>query len=72
MRESTGGWHGEWGRDLVLWVARRQAGLTLRELGLAAGGMDYSAVANAILRLPARAQREPSLQRAMRRLESQL
>jgi hypothetical protein len=28
----------------VLWVARRQTGLTLVELGRKAGGMDYAAV----------------------------
>ena len=42
------GRHGDWGRDLALWVARRRAGLTLAELGARAGGMDYSAVSEAI------------------------
>ena len=40
--------HGDWGRDLALWLARHRAGLTLRQLGKAAGGMDYSAVSEAI------------------------
>ncbi|MBU1693509.1 MAG: hypothetical protein KKC51_06050 [Verrucomicrobia bacterium] len=40
--------HGDWGRDLALWVARRRAGMTLRNLGVVAGGMDYSAVSEAI------------------------
>ena len=40
--------YGDWGRDLALWVARRRGGMTLRELGSNAGGMDYSAVSEAI------------------------
>ena len=40
--------HGDWGRDLALWVARRRAGMMLRELGQEAGGLDYSAVSEAI------------------------
>ncbi|HMP74292.1 MAG TPA: transposase [Kiritimatiellia bacterium] len=40
--------HGDWGRDLALWIARRRGGMTLRELGEKAGGMDYSAVSEAI------------------------
>ena len=38
------------GLALTLHVARRCTGLTLRELGEAAGGMDYAAVAAAIRR----------------------
>jgi hypothetical protein len=40
--------HGDWGRDLALWVARRRGGMMLKELGEEAGGMDYSAVSEAI------------------------
>ncbi len=40
--------YGDWGRDLALWVARRHSGLTLRALGEAVGGMDYSAVSEAV------------------------
>ena len=40
--------YGDWGRDLTLWVARRHAGMTLRELGEAVSGMDYSAVSEAV------------------------
>ena len=35
---------------MTLYLGRRCTGLTLRELGEAAGGMDYSAVAAAIRR----------------------
>ena len=40
--------HGDFGRDLALWVARRRAGMMLKELGEKAEGMDYSAVSEAI------------------------
>jgi len=40
--------YGDWGRDLALWIARRRGGMSLRELGAQAGGLDYSAVSEAI------------------------
>jgi len=36
------GKRGDWGRPLALWLARRYCGLTLGEIGEAAGGMDYA------------------------------
>ncbi len=42
--------HGDWGRDLALWIARKRGGMTLRELGKQANGLDYSAVSEAIRR----------------------
>ena len=35
---------GDWGRAAVCYLSRKHAGLTLREIGTAAGGMDYAAV----------------------------
>ena len=43
--------HGDWGRDLALYLGRRECGLSLCELGLAAGGVDYAAVSAAIFTL---------------------
>ena len=42
--------HGDWGRDLALWLARTQCGLRLRELGELVGGLDYATVSVAMLR----------------------
>jgi hypothetical protein len=42
--------YGDWGRDMAFWVARRRAGMTLTQLGEKAGGLDYSAVSEAIRR----------------------
>lgn len=36
--------HGDWGKWMVLKVARENTGMTLRELGEAVGGIDYAAV----------------------------
>jgi REP element-mobilizing transposase RayT len=58
---------GDWGRPLVLWAARRYTGLTLREIGEAAGGMDYTAVAMAIRRFEDKSRTDTQLQRLMAR-----
>ena len=51
---------GDWGRDVVLWLARRHCGLTLRELGERVGA-DYPAVSKAILRMGSRLQSDRGL-----------
>ena len=38
------GVRGDWGRAAVCYLSRKHAGMTLREVGEAAGGMDYAAV----------------------------
>jgi REP element-mobilizing transposase RayT len=60
--------HGDWGRDLALWAARRYTGLTLSELGRQAGGMDYAAVAMATRRVAERALQD----RALRQMRQNL
>lgn len=59
---------GDWGRDLVLWAARRCTGLTLAQLGEHANGMDYSAVAMAIRRFENRASKDRTLQAIQRQV----
>ena len=46
------------GRALALWAGRRFGGMTLREVGQQAGGLDYTAVAMAVKRLEQRALRD--------------
>jgi len=53
--------HGDPGVALVLRLARRYTGLTLREPGAAVGGMDYAAVSIAIKRQHPRVQPDPAL-----------
>ena len=59
--------YGDWGRDLALWIARRRGGLTLRELGMKAGGMDYSAVSEAIRQFDRKKHKNPEVRNALKR-----
>jgi len=63
--------YGDRGRDLVLWAGRRYSGLTLRELGVKAGGVDYSTVSSSVRRLEARARTDRSLRLTMKRIGKQ-
>ena len=56
---------GDTGRDLVLWASRKYGGMSLNEVGLKAGGMDYSAVAVSVLRLVRRAKNDRKLRKLM-------
>lgn len=62
--ERFAGRHGDWGRDLVLRVARECTGMTLRELGEAAGGMDYGAVSVAVRRMENRLKEDRAIKTA--------
>jgi hypothetical protein len=55
--------HGDPALAMALYVARRRTGLTLRALGQAAGGMDYTAVGMAIKRFEGRLKKEKALQK---------
>ena len=61
---------GDWGRDAALWLGRRR--LRLGESGQLAGGMDYTAVAQAVSRFGKRLGSEAKLRREMARIEAQL
>jgi len=52
---------GDWGRDLALWLGRKNCGLTLRELGSVAHGMAYPAVAKAVARMEQRLKHDHPL-----------
>lgn len=62
--------HGDWGRDLALWLARRRSGMTLREIGEKANGMDYTAVAMAVKRFANHMEQNKTLRRLARELEN--
>ncbi len=63
---------GDWGRDLVLSLARRHCGLTLRELGKQVGMDRYSAVSKAIVRFQERIQSDAKLQAMQHKANSVL
>ena len=60
--------HGDGGRDLALWLARTRGGLTLRELGEKAGGLDYSAVSEAVRRFERKQRQSTPVRAALRRV----
>jgi len=63
---------GDWGRPTVMWLARRHAGMTLRDIGQALGGVDYSAVHMAIKYWQKRCETTPALRRKLAECEEQL
>lgn len=60
--------HGDWGRDVAFVVARECTGLTLKELGQAAGGLDYGAVSEAVRRMEMRRKHERVIKTASNRV----
>ena len=52
--------HGDWGRDLVLYLARKRSGLTLGEIGQAVGGVEYKTVGKALQRFEASLEKDPA------------
>ena len=64
--------HGDWGRDLAFYLGRKDWGLKLRELGLAAGGVDEVAVSMAARRMAKRAARDPALSAALEQSRAKL
>lgn len=59
--------HGDWGRDLALYLGRKAGGLSLKALGEAVGGADYAAVSAAIKRFEKRMRKERKLAQVARR-----
>ena len=64
--------HGDEGLGMGFYVARRCTGLTLRQLGMSAGSMDYSAVAASIKRFAQRLQRENSVRAQLQAILNQI
>jgi hypothetical protein len=69
---SFGDRHGDWGRDVTWWAARRIGGYTLAELARETGGLDYTAVYQAVRRLEARSRKEKKLAEVMRTYRERL
>lgn len=63
---------GDWGRDLAFYLGRRECGLTLKQLGAHAGGVDYATVSAAIQRTARRARHERKLMKLIHTLSSYL
>ena len=66
------GKRGDWGRDLAFYLGRQECGLTLRQLGAHADGVDYATVSAAIKRIAQRAQNERKFMKLISTLSSNL
>jgi putative transposase len=64
--------YGDWGRDLVLYLGKKGSSSRLKELGRAAGGMDYMSVSAAVHRLAGRARKDAALSAAMDQCRKEL
>jgi len=58
--------HGDWGRELVLYLARQRSGLTLGELGSALGISEYKTVGRAVQRFAAALPRDKAKRRLVK------
>jgi hypothetical protein len=63
--------HGDWGRDLALYLGRKDGGLKLRALGRAAG-LGATAVNMAVRRASAKIRDNPALAAALKQCRNQL
>lgn len=58
--------HGDWGRELVLYLARQRSGLTLSAIGAALGMKEYKTVAKAIQRFASALSRDATKRRLVK------
>jgi hypothetical protein len=65
LRESV---YGSEARNLAIWLAWQNSGLTLREIGSMFGGLDYAAVSQRIRRIQKRAETDKKLKRTFEML----
>jgi chromosomal replication initiation ATPase DnaA len=57
---------------MALYLGKRAYGIKLKELGAAAGGMDYMSVSAAVKRLEQRAGKDAALAAALQRCRKEL
>ena len=64
--------HGDWGRELVLYLARQRSGLPLREIGAALGIGEYKTVGKAVQRFDASLARDAAKRKLVKECLNQL
>jgi hypothetical protein len=64
--------YGDYGRDVVLYLARHCCGMKLRELVDLAGGLDYGSISNAVQKLGRQAHRDKKLARILEQAKATL
>ncbi len=63
---------GDWAKPLLLWAGKTRCGLTHRQIGELAGGMDYAAVTMMISRFAVKARKNRKLRQLMQALKDAL
>lgn len=66
------GVRGDWGRAAVCYLSRMHAGMTLREIGKATGGMDYAAVSMMLKRFEKRLASDDEVRQSVLEAERML
>ena len=66
------GKRGDWGRGAVFYLARKYAGMTLKEIGEAAGGIKYPAVGQLVKRFERWLHADRTLRGEVEQLERML
>ena len=64
--------YGDWGLAMIFYLSRQRTGLTLRELGDLAGGMDYKNVSTLVRRFKQQIAQNPSLAKITESCNSKL
>jgi chromosomal replication initiation ATPase DnaA len=64
--------HGDWGRDMVLYLARHHCGLTLKDLGQRAGLINERSLTKAIHRFEVRLKEDAELAKQLALAQVQL
>ncbi len=64
--------HGDWARDVALYLGRRLGRLSLKDLGGKAGGLGVAATGQAVSRVGRARREDPELARRIETIESQL
>ena len=64
--------HGDWGRELVLYLARQRSGLTLSEIGAALGIKEYKTVGKAVQRFATALSRDVEKRRLVKECKNEL
>ena len=64
--------HGDWGRDVAIYLGRRDGRLTLRELGAKVGGLGPAATGQAVSRVRRRAVEDSEMARRLQRIRLNL
>jgi len=64
--------HRDWGRDLGLYLGRTRCGLSLRELGELAGGLDYRTVSWTVARFTRLLAKDKQIRKSLEHVQRHL